>query len=437
MFFQKYKLIKEGERLTPEGSHSFFDSLPVQVKTYRIKALRDIPQWQVKKGDLGGLVTGKKNLSHEGNSWIEFNAQVYGNVVVQDNALISGKAVLSGYAMAPYGHGGSITVKDNAVIKDSALVINQPSLDPDYFRGDTVISGDAVISGKAKVYNVGTVSKYAKIEDEAVLLGAWSVEGHSRISGRAKLRYNVHVSGFSEISDDAVVDINCRIYDSVLAGKEYINPELVITNHHLSKSTFHNRLEAAKKPSQPAQSKKTNPSNITPKGKVNLTQESSVKPVKMEASLESKHAVKLFAEVLADIAEYETDIVKIIKYPSMTDRSVAETREMTIALKRAKRFADTPESNEFIEAVNELEAKFLTAESVALKLTSTNLTLEEKKKTQKASDLLALASNEAASDNERAQAFKQAFKQLEGVIAVPEIAVETFKIKIGLKELES
>lgn len=40
---------------------------------YRIRALRDIPAFDVKAGDLGGYIEKEENLSHDGN------ARVYGN----------------------------------------------------------------------------------------------------------------------------------------------------------------------------------------------------------------------------------------------------------------------------------------------------------------------------------------------------------------------
>lgn len=75
-------------------------------------------------------------------------------------------------------------------------------------------------------------------------------------------------------------------------------------------------------------------------------------------------------------------------------------------------------------------------DSFALKTASTMLSATDKKKVDKVDDLLAIASNDASTEHEKKIAFQQAFKHLEGIIVVPEVAVETFKVKIGLKELE-
>ena len=47
------------------------------VSLRRIRALRDIPRYHVKAGDLGGWVGPEKNLSQEGDCWVGGNARVY------------------------------------------------------------------------------------------------------------------------------------------------------------------------------------------------------------------------------------------------------------------------------------------------------------------------------------------------------------------------
>ena len=52
----------------------------------RIRALRDIPQWDVKAGDFGGWVEAERNLSQDCDAW------VYRDARVSDNAQVSGSA---------------------------------------------------------------------------------------------------------------------------------------------------------------------------------------------------------------------------------------------------------------------------------------------------------------------------------------------------------
>lgn len=68
-----------GETLDYNGHH-----------LHRIVALKDLGD--VNKGDIGGWVESEKNLSHEGNCWVDDDAKVWGNPNV---ALICGKAEVS------------------------------------------------------------------------------------------------------------------------------------------------------------------------------------------------------------------------------------------------------------------------------------------------------------------------------------------------------
>lgn len=56
-------------------------------KLFRIKALVDIEEYGVKKGDLGGWIEKEDNLSQSGNAWIFGEAKVYDDA---DYAVIKG-----------------------------------------------------------------------------------------------------------------------------------------------------------------------------------------------------------------------------------------------------------------------------------------------------------------------------------------------------------
>ena len=75
---KKYELLKD-------------DTKEVSGHTlYRIKALRDFGN--VEKGDLGGYIESKNNLSHYDNAWVFDNAMVFDNARVCGNARVSGSA---------------------------------------------------------------------------------------------------------------------------------------------------------------------------------------------------------------------------------------------------------------------------------------------------------------------------------------------------------
>jgi hypothetical protein len=60
------------------------------TQLFRIRALRDIPEMNVKAGDLGGYIEEEYNLSHHGNCWVYEDAEVSGNARICGNARISG-----------------------------------------------------------------------------------------------------------------------------------------------------------------------------------------------------------------------------------------------------------------------------------------------------------------------------------------------------------
>ena len=95
---------------------------------HRIRALRDIPRFGVKAGELGGFVEGEINLSQDGDAWVSGNACVSANACVSDNAWVYGDAWVSDSA----GVFGNAKVSGNAEVS-----------------GDADISGDAEVSANS------------------------------------------------------------------------------------------------------------------------------------------------------------------------------------------------------------------------------------------------------------------------------------------------
>jgi hypothetical protein len=97
---------------------------------FRIRALRDIPEINVKAGDLGGYIEEEPNLSHYGNCWVYEGVVIHGNARVYDNARVYGYAVVRGNARV-YG---------NAVVFAGAQI-----------SGDAMVYHDAIVYGNAQV----------------------------------------------------------------------------------------------------------------------------------------------------------------------------------------------------------------------------------------------------------------------------------------------
>lgn len=151
------------------------------VTLHRIRALRNIPRYGVKYGDLGGWIEKENNLSHEGDAWVSGNAEVYGNVWVSGDAWVS----------------------DNARVSGNAWVY-----------GDAEVYGDALVSGDAWVCDNARVSGNAEVSGNAWVYGNALVCGNVRVYGDAS------VSGNAEVSGDARVSGNARVCGNAIVDKE-------------------------------------------------------------------------------------------------------------------------------------------------------------------------------------------------------------------------
>ena len=81
----------------------------------RIRALRDIPRYNVQAGDLGGWIESENNLSQDGNCWVRDNAMISGNAWVDGNAWVGGNARVGGNAWVD----GNARVAQHGVINST------------------------------------------------------------------------------------------------------------------------------------------------------------------------------------------------------------------------------------------------------------------------------------------------------------------------------
>lgn len=399
---RKYKLIK-GEIHNPRGKTGKY----YQRRVYRLLALCDIPEHGVKAGDLGGLVTSKTTLSHKGSCWIAKDAEVFGWVEVSQNAYIG----------------------DNVSVRSGNNVYGT------YIYENAKITGDAVVemanyADGFKAIRACYIYGHAHIYGNATLQNVSEVSGNVKIHGNSRLKGVKEITDEAEISGDAFLDCDIIVIGkTTITGKARINEKATIRNSNISGDVIVPKYETV------GEATLTGNQQIQSRHSIGTFQEDTQKAI----SSKKTRLLNTYSEVTDKIAAYETDIVKIIKYPSMTDRSNASTLAMALAKTTAERLVadEECEESELSEAVKDLEAKFMVAESEALKIAATSLSEVERRKVEKAKDLLSLASNEASSEQEKKMSFKQAFKQLEGVLVVPEVAVDTFRVKIGLKEIEA
>lgn len=187
------------------------------VQLFRIRATRDIPAHDVKKGDVGGWVSsthvssGKPRIGK--NAWVAEDAEAW------ENARITGHAHVGGEARAC----GKARIKGHATVGECALVAGRARV-----AGKTKVWGDAVIDGHARIRGESFISEgawvsgHARVEDSTVQDS--SIFGHavvkeSRCGAKARISGNAYVHGtvvdFACLSKDAHVE-SCE--DFILLG---------------------------------------------------------------------------------------------------------------------------------------------------------------------------------------------------------------------------
>jgi hypothetical protein len=126
--------------------------------------------------------------------------------------------------------------------------------------------------------------------------------------------------------------------------------------------------------------------------------------------------------------DYEVDIAKLLDFPLMTDMR----NPLTIAFHKAKRQADLlrperPENLlsdrtaqlEYRDAVHEYVSAFDIAETEAIRRRRSDFSEDDQQRLARAQHLLRLAQDDAASPQERQNAYARASKELDGLIVLP------------------
>lgn len=125
---------------------------------YRIRALKDFGT--VMTGDYGGFIESERNLSQDGDAWVDSEAKVFGDAYVHGCATVRGHAVVYGRAKV-YGSalvGGNALVYDCAQIYGEAIVCDRASV-----YGAAQVYGSAKVHGKAYVYDQAQVYGQADV----------------------------------------------------------------------------------------------------------------------------------------------------------------------------------------------------------------------------------------------------------------------------------
>ncbi|WP_433585496.1 hypothetical protein [Microbacterium hydrocarbonoxydans] len=161
----------------------------------------------------------------------------------------------------------------------------------------------------------------------------------------------------------------------------------------------------------------------------------------------SELLTRLFAEhdqITARWLDYELDVAKLIAFPAMSDGR----QPLVAAFLRAKKTADAlrPASAdakvsekqvaEYLDAVGAYAVAFEIAEKDARRLRDSTFTESERKRLDRAQQLLKVAVDESATQAERNVAYKRVRDELDGLILLSDEAVEVLEKQVA-RELPS
>ncbi|MEU4013993.1 hypothetical protein AB0E56_01890 [Microbacterium sp. NPDC028030] len=151
---------------------------------------------------------------------------------------------------------------------------------------------------------------------------------------------------------------------------------------------------------------------------------------------------RLFAEhdeITARWLDYELDVAKLIAFPAMSDGR----QPLTAAFLRAKKTADAlrPASadakvseqqiTEYLQAVGDYAVAFEIAEKDARRLRDSTFTGPERKRLERAQQLLKVAVDESATQAERNVAYKRVREELDGLILLSDAAVTVLEKQVA------
>lgn len=442
---KKYKLGKKESVSQHDGS---------VLSVHRVIALRDIPRYGVKAGDIGGWIESKDNLEQEGDCWVGGNAFVSGRSRVRHNALVTDDANVSSTSNNLYQWvGGNAVVKNFAVVTGTSFIIDDNAVIQDNaFLRDTNVSHTAIVRDRSQVFS-------SKVQDEAVVRDQATVQD-SRITHKAVVSENSRIVE-TTVMDNAVVSGQARSTKSIISGTSLLSGNARIEDSKVrDNAQISGRVRLNEGTICEGDTKLSGDLIIPPRhyifnkvleGKDTsffgnlpsaddaikgiLPSVESTYPQTVEKMPTSFDLPSIVAGIEKEYKTYSNDIVKLIKYPVMVDPSVPQTQEFLFTLRQAKRFSGDEDAQR--ELAEKLERTFMVAEAHALKVASSVYSDEERKKTEDAKSFINKACDDNSTIAEKKIGFRATMKALEGIVALPEDAIDAYREKIGLLEIEA
>jgi hypothetical protein len=143
--------------------------------------------------------------------------------------------------------------------------------------------------------------------------------------------------------------------------------------------------------------------------------------------------------------EYEIDVAKLLDFPLMTDMRNPLTMEFHKARRRADLLrpenaadldGDREAQLEYRDAVHDYVSAFDVAEAEAIRLRRSTFSAEDQQRIARAQNLLKLAEDDAATPQERQNAYTRARVELDGILVLPSVTRASIERKLA-GELEA
>lgn len=140
-------------------------------------------------------------------------------------------------------------------------------------------------------------------------------------------------------------------------------------------------------------------------------------------------AVKAHDRIDTRWLEYELDVAKLLDYPLMTDmrdpltKRFHRTKLRADLLRPAKAedlVADAQAAREYVDAVTDYVTAFEAAESEAVRRRRGQFSAQDQQHIARAQSLLRIATDTAATAQERERGYELARRELDGLIVLPE-----------------
>lgn len=426
-------------------------SREASVAVWRVQALVDIPEHNVSAGEFGGYIDRQSSLDQVGSCWIGANAYVLDGAIVKDSALVTHSAVVSG-----------VTVENNAKIYGSAVVTTGTMPDGNESRisdfaeiyGFAEVAG-SVVKNYSKIYGSAVVTssmvtEYSSIYDFARVIGPGTVVINSHVYGEAEVQpgsklYCSRVHCSAKIMAEAKINTSNILGAAKVLAKSVINRDKLGTEGPLSFKTPAKceidgvKIEAcsSRYKENTSYAVKRTIENVVLFENENIKEEAKKSASVAAVALTDPFDVSRLREIEESYGTYEKDIVKLIKYPVMSDLTDEYTSKFHSTLRKVRRFVEKVDEKGYESLIDTLEDAFFAAESNARKISLSLFSDEDRAKVSDARQMIAMALDEGASETEKKNAYKGAMRNLEGKVSLPDATIFSLLEKIGLKELEA